>query len=133
MLQPFKSITIVMKGATNEGVTATNAAGNKIVKADKKYYPVTVDTDGLGKVISADTDICFGVLMESFDKTNVPSQVMVQGIVNMKAAEAVTAGTQVAWNFTSEGLIPYTSGKCLVGKALSGATAEGEYVDVLIG
>lgn len=133
MLQPFKNITIVMKEATNAGVTAVGNDGNHRVKDDQVHTPVTIDADGLGKAISADTDVSFGVLMNSFNKAGVAHQVMVHGIAPMVAHESITAGTQVAWDFTNKGLIPYVSGKCLVGKALTGASAKGDYVDVLIG
>lgn len=135
MIQPFKNITVVMKDATNSGMTAatTSYVNTNRLKDDKRYHFVSVNSDGLGVMsVVAATNPVVGVLMNSFDKPMVPSEVCVSGIVPVVVGTAVTAGTPVSADATGSAQ-PFVADTAAnrAGIALTSGQA-GEYVDVLL-
>lgn len=92
--QPTKNISIKMKDPTNTGMTRLRPLDNfKELDGDLRFQAITLGEDGLGKVATA-KDAFVGVLIESFNKPGIETQVMYSGIVPMLVAEgeSITAG-----------------------------------------
>ncbi|MGL5717314.1 MAG: hypothetical protein ACRCX2_30155 [Paraclostridium sp.] len=141
-LQPFKNITVTMKGKTNNGVTNVSATEpfNKL-KDDGRFHCVTLDNDGTGKLsIHTESKPIIGVLAESYNRIGVSHTVITQGIVPIKTSvvihddeigKVVSVSETVGHNGQIE--IAKANSKVLVGKVLGSCEKAGDYVPVLIG
>lgn len=141
MLQPFKRITIEMKDATNQGlyeVTGKNIDPVMRLKDPEFYYPVKLEGTTAGKkhmgvpaTLAANRVI--GVIGETFSVEGVGTQIIVSGIVPMKAGAVIAAGDPVMVSAKGQIVkatkVGATSG--FFGVALKGAKAM-DIVDVLL-
>lgn len=172
MIQPFKNLTIVMAHKTNagmidgshvakttEGGEATTTSSPKLkdlnieafrLKADLRFTPVVLKSDGLGYALAQVNDIhgggaaaaptgaVIGILLESFNKPMHEHEVMIHGVIGMKSGGSILPGNPVYWNETAKNVtatMPSEANKGIyyLGIALTQAPTDGDYVDVLIG
>ncbi|MGL5717311.1 MAG: hypothetical protein ACRCX2_30140 [Paraclostridium sp.] len=157
---PFNNLTFRVEKPTNDGPvdkhvgTSAKDIDQIRVKNSAKYSPVKLSSKpGYVELATASTDRVIGVLMESFSQPNAEHQVMIEGVVKMEASQPIAPGDLVkaATANTTQGskntkrtriakVTPATDGGTGVqphhytlGIALQKASAEGDWISVLIG
>lgn len=124
-----------MEAKTNDGMTGTKI-GKPVdtmrLANDKRYRCVSIKANGKGEIASKADATVVGILMNSFNKPNVPSQVCVAGIVNCIAGAEITAGTAVVSDTEGRVVAATPESKNIIGIAMSSAAAANDFVDILL-
>lgn len=117
--------------ATYTGVPGT--PGSAEPNYGKQYTFVKVTGAHQVGLVTANTDLAVGVLQNKPQVTGQAATVGYQGVSNVIAGAAVTAGDKVSSDATGRAITtPGTGSPVVLGIALASATAAGQLIPVLL-
>ena len=90
----------------------------------KQYHFMVVNSSGLLAAAGAGVAID-GVLQDKPDAANIAGTLGISGVTKVVAAEAITAGDDIAPDAAGKGVVASTTGDVVAGKALEDASGTG--------